>query len=269
MSNHDPHAQPQLLNPSEPVAQPHAPSWRQHMRGARFAMMLGDLAAAVRMTTLAIETDPRAAEGYQLRALCRRMDGDLQGAIADYTHVIEHLDPGRACCWEFRGATRASLAAGAADEEVRSAWLAAAEADYRQAQELDPDEDRLRLALIETSLCANRPTFALAHAGVAWNAVTEPGSRLVCAWLGSLAALACVADLPDDRAAPDWRHYRAELERRAHTLDALAWSLVEVNGWIRQRDEAMTPGWARVRDEVAWVHELFLSHFEAPGPRLA
>lgn len=237
-------------------------SAREQLLLAYRAQSRRDWTSSAQAAAAALEADPALVAGYTTRALARRVMGDLDGAIADYTTVVERLDPGNAEAWEFRGATRSSLAAGL-EGEVRLALLALAEQDYLRAKELNPQEDRLKLSLIETALCCDRPLAALAHAGDAWGSLHTPDARVIAAWLGSLAALG-VEGLP----RRSWQAYRKALRVREVRLCELQWSVIEVNGWLRRLETRPPAGGAQTMGEMFAIHELFLSHFER-GPLLS
>ncbi|MBI4617974.1 MAG: tetratricopeptide repeat protein [Planctomycetes bacterium] len=87
----------------------------------------GDLAGAIADYTREIELDPITAAAYSDRGIALYDRGDLAGAIADYTRAIE-LDPSNALGYSNRGAARK----GQGD-------LAGAIADFTRAIELDPN----------------------------------------------------------------------------------------------------------------------------------
>ncbi len=234
-----------------------------HLLQAYRAQWRSDWIGAAAAASAALEADPRLVPAYLVRGLARRVTGDLDGAISDYSAVVaDDLDPGCASAWEFRGASRTSLAINMPDGAARDAMLAAAEQDYRQAIRLDPQNDQPRLSMVETALITDRSTAALAHAGEAWGSLGSAKGRLIAAWLGSLAALAA------GRPARAWAAYRRTLRLRDVRLERLSWCVIEVNGWLGRREKSMAACSDPVLREMLAVHELFLSHFEEGGPLL-
>jgi tetratricopeptide (TPR) repeat protein len=97
-----------------------------YLRGnARYSQ--GDLVGALADYTQAIELAPQDARSHYNRGIVRYQQGDLAGAMVDLTQTIR-LDPRDARAYGNRGNTRSAQgdAAGAI-------------ADYTQAIELDPD----------------------------------------------------------------------------------------------------------------------------------
>jgi tetratricopeptide (TPR) repeat protein len=88
----------------------------------------GDLDGAITDYTKAIESDPRYALAYYNRGVARHDKGDLDGAIADYTKAIE-IDPRDASAYNNRGFTR--KAKGDIDGAI---------ADYTRAIEIAPGD---------------------------------------------------------------------------------------------------------------------------------
>ncbi|MBI4617708.1 MAG: tetratricopeptide repeat protein, partial [Planctomycetes bacterium] len=87
----------------------------------------GDLAGAVADYTRAIELDPNYSRAYGNRGVARRAQGDVAGAVADFTRAIE-LDPSFAAAYSNRGSARRE-----------QGDLAGAVADFTRAIELDPN----------------------------------------------------------------------------------------------------------------------------------
>ncbi|MFH1176314.1 MAG: tetratricopeptide repeat protein [Acidobacteriota bacterium] len=82
---------------------------------------------AIQAFTLAIEADPKQAEGYRKRAISRKAIGDYKEAIKDYDQAIE-LDPTSSRAYNGRGETKLSL-------KDRDGAIA----DINKAVELDPE----------------------------------------------------------------------------------------------------------------------------------
>ncbi|MBI4614970.1 MAG: tetratricopeptide repeat protein [Planctomycetes bacterium] len=95
----------------------------------------GDLAGAIMDFTRAIELDPNNAIAYSNRGAARSDQGDLAGAITDHTRAIE-LDPNNAIAYDNRGAARGE-----------QGDLAGAIMDFTRAIELDPNN---------ATACSNR-----------------------------------------------------------------------------------------------------------------
>ncbi len=87
----------------------------------------GDIQGAIDDYTKAIEIDPKYVDAYNNRGNARSTLGDKQGAIADYNKAIE-LNPTYARAYSNRGLARADLG----DKQ-------AAIVDYNKAIELDPN----------------------------------------------------------------------------------------------------------------------------------
>ncbi|NJL37188.1 MAG: tetratricopeptide repeat protein [Leptolyngbyaceae cyanobacterium SM1_4_3] len=81
----------------------------------------GDLAGAVEDYTRAIELNPENALIYNNRGIARVEQGDLVGAIADYTRAIE-IDPNYALAYDNRGNARRNQGdlAGAIADHTRA-----------------------------------------------------------------------------------------------------------------------------------------------------
>jgi len=86
----------------------------------------GDLDGAIADYTHALELDPKHASVYNNRGNAKRAKGDLDGAIADYARALE-LDPKYVFAYNNRGIAR--QAKGDLDGAI---------ADFSRAVELDP-----------------------------------------------------------------------------------------------------------------------------------
>jgi tetratricopeptide (TPR) repeat protein len=87
----------------------------------------GDLDGALADLTKVIELSPTSTIAYLNRAIIRRIKGDLEGAFADCSKVIE-LNPGEAGSYNTRGNVQSDRGN-----------LQAALADYTKALELEPE----------------------------------------------------------------------------------------------------------------------------------
>jgi tetratricopeptide (TPR) repeat protein len=85
----------------------------------------GDLDGAINDYTRAIKVNPRYTEAYNNRGAIRRSKGDVDGAIADYDRAIE-VDPEHTKSWNNRGAAK-----------EKKGDLDGAIADFTRAIELD------------------------------------------------------------------------------------------------------------------------------------
>ena len=140
------------------------PSARKLLEIGRERRQRGELDAAIRDLSRAIELDPELAPAWTLRGWAREEKDDLDGTILDETRAIE-LDGRAALAWACRGTARArkgDLNGGIADETkaieldpaLARAWSSRgwarlqtrdfepAIADLSRALELDPDMPR-------------------------------------------------------------------------------------------------------------------------------
>ena len=85
----------------------------------------GDLDGAITDYTRAIKVNPQYTEAYNNRGTIKRSKGDVDGAIADYDHAIE-VDPEHTKSWNNRGAAK-----------EKKGDLDGAIADFTRAIELD------------------------------------------------------------------------------------------------------------------------------------
>lgn len=226
---------------------------------AKMYEWFGDWSNAERFATIAVEGAPALVPAYLVRALARRVQGNLEGAICDYEKAIE-LDPQCELAWEFRGACRSTLAARLPREKAR-ALQARAEQDFRQAVLLDPTNEQAALSMVEAAICAERYREAFGHAGECWRTVSGLSQRVICAWLG------CIAGLLARRPPQTWQQYTEILRRRETTLSQTAWCTAEINGVIARLFESKAYD-ADTLAEIEAVHNLFLGHFEQGGPVL-
>lgn len=186
-----------------------------------------------------------------LRALARRMLGELDRAIQDYTAVIE-ADPQNAAAWMFRGACRHQLASSSEGADVDT-LLQQAHADYKRAAELQPDEEQAGLALLEFEVCTDRHLEAIGTSGELWNHVQDPRFKLVCAWLAALALI--LAGRPESR----WARYRDVLTNDQTRLTRTSWCVVEVDSYLKRLEgKGLDPARLAAAKEI---HRLFLKHF--------
>lgn len=102
----------------------------------------GDLNGAIADYTRAVEVDPKYAIAYNNRGLVKRANGNMTGAVSDFSKAIE-LDPKNVDAYTNRGQLRYE----------RKAWNEAL-ADYRRLRELQPNDDytRYRIWLVRSRL---------------------------------------------------------------------------------------------------------------------
>ena len=115
---------------------------REYINRANEKRKNGDLTGAIADYTEAIRLDPKNARAYRNRGFAKEKNGDLAGAMADYTEAIR-FDPKDTLAYCDRGVVKA-----------KNGDLAGAMADYKEAIRLDPKYAlayRLRGAAITNS----------------------------------------------------------------------------------------------------------------------
>lgn len=226
---------------------------------AKMCECSGDWSGAENFATIALEADPTLVGAYCQRALARRILGNLGGAIADYDQVLVH-DPQYAPGLHFRGACRSTLAARLPREEART-LQAEAERDFRRAVRLEPSNEQAALSMVEAAICAERYREAFGYAGECWRNLRQGSNRVICAWLG------CIAAILARRPRKTWQCYIELLQRREVMLPRMAWCITEINGVIACLYEIRTCD-ASTLAEIEVVHNIFVGHFGEMGPLL-
>lgn len=207
--------------------------------------------------TQAIRIAPGLTEGYMRHALALRVLGDLDGAIRDYTKVIE-LDRQHGQAWMYRGACQTQKASSTHGRPEALNLLIEAYPDYQRAAELMPDNEQAGLALLELEICTEKYREAVGTTGIWWNRIQHPGNKLICAWLASMACI--LARKPVQK----WAHFRELLESDPTKLTPTEWSVAEISGVLQDlaTRRACDPEGLAVLESV---HRLFLRHFDG-GP---
>jgi tetratricopeptide (TPR) repeat protein len=113
-----------LLGPGHSVALQQ--SARDYFDSALLKQKQGDLDGALADFTKVIELDPKSAPAYNSRGIVKQMRGDLDGAIADYTKAVG-LDPKSAPAYNNRAVAKQT-----------KGDLDGALADHTKVVELDP-----------------------------------------------------------------------------------------------------------------------------------
>ena len=90
--------------------------------------------------------------------------------------------------------------------------------------------------------------------------MAAPEHRMICAWLGALAMI--LDGAPESR----WRGFTAHLENDGTVLGRHAWSVIEIERYLRLLATDLGDPDLVVRLHA--VHQLFLAHFSAGGPAL-
>lgn len=110
----------------------------------------GDVAGAIADYTRAIELDPKYVDAYVRRAVVKHGQGDLTGAIADYTNAIA-IDPKSRIAYFNRGGARKS-----------NGDLEGSLSDISKSIELEPKNEFGYWARGELYLLLGKPADALA-----------------------------------------------------------------------------------------------------------
>jgi tetratricopeptide (TPR) repeat protein len=111
---------------ARPIARPGQTTAEAFFSSASAKIANGDLEGAIADYSRSIQLDPKRAVIYNNRANAKQVKGDVDGALADYTRAIE-LDPKYVVAYYNRGGIQE--AKGFLDKAI---------ADYTRAIELDP-----------------------------------------------------------------------------------------------------------------------------------
>jgi len=227
---------------------------------ARAYRNANDWTRAKTAATGAIQTSPALTEAYMIRAFARRLENDLDGAMADYAKVIE-IDPQNAHAWMFRGACAAQKSSTLGATSPASGLLEEAHRCYKKTAELQPDEEQAGLALLELEICMGKHREAVGTTGTWWGRVQTPSNKVISAWLGALAFI--LAGRPEAK----WAHFREFLEKDTANLEPAVWSVVEIDHVLDKLRTAQPADEPRTAAALS-IHRLFLSHFGKGGPAI-
>jgi tetratricopeptide (TPR) repeat protein len=220
-------------------------------------------AEALSFFSAAIQSNPLVEEPYLGRAYCLRRLNRLDAALSDYDKVIQ-ISSQNERAWIDRGACRVLKAYEIDDREVESQgrqregkygpealeWFRKALVDYQKAAQLRHSYSA-GLSVLELEVILDRYRQATATAAVWWNQSMDPEHKMVCGWLGAIAAALAGKRLHH------WQPYREYLIQETARP---AWEPEQIEGYLDrlEREGSCAPDRLAVALEI---HQLFLAHF--------